>query len=229
MAFNVPWAGPGAVLLQAGGAGLDQADILAELLRLRTETASLNSSGGWDARHAELEWAVQGLRDFASEMRQREERADLRLSQLYARTNQLSHSVKSILDSRIWRTLVKAGGWALRLGELGGGGAAAGNPKPARTIGGNLIKMHCDEPDGNAIERILRHGISGTLRVRGWAISENGISRVELQAGDQPTVETRIGLHRPDLESMYPTFRTQPRVDLPVRSIPFRSRTAVTP
>jgi len=208
LALDPEWAGAGAVWLQAGGADPDQADILAELLRLRSESALRNASAG------ELERAVQDLRKFASEVREREERADLRLAHLYARTNQITHTVKSILDSRIWRTLVTAGGWLLRAGEFGGRLRGRGTPargNPAKTDVDNLIRVHCDEPNAQALDRLLRNGMSGELRIRGWAVSESGISRVELEAGGQPAVEARIGLYRPELEMLYPTFSNADR------------------
>lgn len=209
LSFDAHWAGPGAVLLSAG-ANPDQADILAELLRLRSETAALSVSGagGWDLRHTELERAVQSLREFASEIRAREERVDLRLAQLHARTHQLSHAVKSILESRIWRSLVTAGGWILQARELSSriGRSPNGNRHPPKSAAGSIVKVHCDEPGGAALD-LLRTGISGALRVRGWAVSEREISRVEIQIGQNPPVEARIGLHRPELEDLYPGIR----------------------
>jgi GT2 family glycosyltransferase len=214
----VRWAGAGAVLLRAGTADFDRAAILAELLHLRSRFADVDSpdhsaNAGFAARFAELERALQNIRDLTSEALEREEvfvqRADLRLAQLYARTSQLSHTVQAMAQSRIWQTLVAAGGWVLRVQEVGARLRSRTAPVPrhvANARGGNAVTIHCDEPDGEVLERLLRTGISGALRVRGWAVSEHGVSRVELQLGDQAAVEARVGLHRPDLESSYPTF-----------------------
>ena len=202
LAVDAAWAGADAVLLQSGGADLDQADILAELLRLRSAVTPSETAS--DSRFAELERAVHQLRESTSEIRQREERADLRLAHLYARTNQLAHNLKAIQSSRIWQTLVTAGGWILRAQQIGG--RLRVRSKPAATPAADTpIALHCDEPDAEAVQRILRTGISGPLRVKGWAVAEAGISGVELQVGDQ-TIEARIGLHRPELEMVYPQF-----------------------
>jgi GT2 family glycosyltransferase len=218
LVFDAHWAGAGTVLLRAGTPDFDQAAILAELLQLRSRFPDGNSPNqsvneGLAARYAELERAVQNIRELTLEALEREEaslqRADLRLAQLYARTSQLSHTVQAMAQSRIWQTLVAAGGWALRVQEFGGHLRGRGAPSPRHKEDarrGNAVKIHCDEPDGEVLERLLRTGISGALRVRGWAVSEYGVSRVELQLGDQAAVEARIGLHRPDLESSYPTF-----------------------
>ena len=118
LTIDIPWAGAGAVLLRSGAAEFDEAAILAELLHLRTRfpdgsSANDSSDQGLAAWCAELERAVQSIRELTSESLEREEtflqRADLRFAQLHARTNQLSHTVQTMAQSRIWRALVAAG------------------------------------------------------------------------------------------------------------------------
>jgi GT2 family glycosyltransferase len=218
LTLDVHWAGANAVLLRAGIADFDQAAILAEVLRLRSclangDSPDRSADDRLAARHAELERAVQSIRELTSEAMEREaaflQRADLRMAQVYARTNQLSHTVQTMAQSRIWRTLVVVGGWILRIQEFAGRLRSSPAPAPhdrADADGETAVTLWCDEPDGAALARMFRTGISGALRVRGWAVSRYGIRRVEYQLGDQTAAEARIGLHRPDLESLYPTF-----------------------
>jgi GT2 family glycosyltransferase len=218
LGFDAHWAGPGAVLLKAGAGGFDQASLLAEVLQLRSRFVNGNSrehlaDQGSEARYRELESAVQSIRQLTADAREREEtflqRADSRWAQLFARTNQLNQTVQTLTQSRIWRTLAAAGGLVLSIGELGARlrrRLEPGTSEQRKTRTEEPIRVHCDEPDGEVLERMLRTGISGPLRVRGWAVSPHGIGRVELQVGDQAVAEARIGLNRPDLASLYPKF-----------------------
>ncbi|PWU00632.1 MAG: hypothetical protein C5B51_24770 [Terriglobia bacterium] len=141
------------------------------------------------------------------EAREREsayqEKAELRLAQLHARTNQVSHTLHTLVNSRIWRTLVMAGGVALNLQKLSGRllGRSMVVPSDNGSNGDSQVQVHCDQPRAEVWGQPA--GISGHLRVKGWALSPAGMQRVELLLGDQPPVQARYGLYRPDIKARF--------------------------
>ncbi len=66
------------------------------------------------ARSQELERSIGELRVAVAELREQQieilEQLDGRIAQLRSRTNHLNHLVQGILNSRMWRTLMAAGG-----------------------------------------------------------------------------------------------------------------------
>ncbi|HWB82794.1 MAG TPA: glycosyltransferase family 2 protein [Bryobacteraceae bacterium] len=190
--FDVRWAGHGAALLRPGGTGCDSAAVMAELLSLRARVA--------DSASGDLERSVRQLQTVVAGMQEREDAAreivELRLALLHSRTNQLTHSVQTILRSRIWRSLVAAGGVLLRARQMTGALGAARSAQNAASTDA-MFRVHCDEPAAAA-------SVNGNLLVRGWAVSASGIQSVELQLADQPPVKARYGLYRPDLGKALP-------------------------
>jgi len=205
LAFDAQWAGDGALLLQRREGSCDLIPVLSELLRLRSRTAAADRQAAHLRK--ETESLLAEVRAITLAAREQQEvfirKADLRISQLHARTNQLSHSVNDILRSRIWKTLVTLGGWILSVQRIR---FSSRNPGPTRRHGTDgFIALQCDEPASEAWDRMLQSGISGRLKLKGWAVATSGIARVEVQLGDSQPIAARQGLHRPDVEQLYPS------------------------
>jgi GT2 family glycosyltransferase len=199
------WEQPGAVLLRSGAECFDVASVLAAVLHLRSQLA-LRGPGVAIADQEDTLARISALTAEALE-RQDEflQKADLRVSLLHARVNQLDHTVNLMVNSRIWRTLVALGGMILHLRQTVSRFVRPRvSPSMTSELQGGFIKVHCDEPEGSTLDRILQTGISGKLRVKGWAVAASGIRRVELQLGDAPPVEARIGLQRLDIQKAHP-------------------------
>ena len=174
------------VLLRRGASLTLRGD---ELLRLREEMAELRSS----------------VADLLESTTTANERTDGHIAQLQSKSNQVSHDVQSILNSQIWRTLVKISGWILRFAALFQGAAPAPRPRqpapavPAQARTEAVIRVICDEPRNDD-----KTPVSGKLLFRGWSVASSGIDRVEIEAGGQKPVPARFGLYRPDIPHHFP-------------------------
>ncbi len=156
-------------------------------------------------RQQELEAEVKALRAALLEAREHgdaaAERIEGQLAQLQSRTIRLERLIQSILQSRIWQTLVAAGGCVM---SVQAAIARLANRKTGRVrrtaAGGGIFELECDEPRSRA------SGVySGTVLFRGWALASTPVSRVEIQAGEA-IIEARCGLYRPDILNLYPAL-----------------------
>ena len=159
-------------------------------------------------RIAALEVAVRELRMALAEAKEEQrtslERMAGRLAHGQARVIHLEHLVRQILNSRIWRSLVSAGGVLLRLQGMARGSSNGSLPVLNGAGGEALFQVACDEPPA------VREGgttLTGKVRVKGWALATSGVKRVEVQAGDAPPVEARYGLYRPDIAAEHEGFQ----------------------
>jgi GT2 family glycosyltransferase len=71
--------------------------------------------------------------------------------------------------------------------------AAAASPDPS-------IRLVCDEPN-----LAIRPSVFGTVEVKGWALSADGIERVEVFLGAHPLGTATYGGLRPDVGQAYPS------------------------
>jgi GT2 family glycosyltransferase len=158
---------------------------LAEILRLRKEVATLRS-------------AVADLHEMQTSTA---DRLEGHIGQLRAQAGQAAHEVQNILNSRVWNTLVAAGGWILRANELIHGRTRHSGQWPLRTADKVEPVFHvvCDEPAGGKAT-----AVSGSLLFRGWAVASSGIDRMEIQPSGQDAVQARFGLYRPDIARLHP-------------------------
>jgi GT2 family glycosyltransferase len=152
------------------------------------------------ARIAALEGAVRELQMALAEAKEEQrgalEKMSGRLAHSQARIVHLDHLVRQILSSRIWRSLVSAGGVILRLQGLALGSSNGSLPVLNGAGGEAVFQIACDEPSA------AREGgttLTGKVRVKGWALATSGVKRVEVQAPAGPPVEARYGLYRPDI------------------------------
>jgi O-antigen biosynthesis protein len=174
------------VLLRRGASLTLRGD---ELLRLREDMAELRST----------------VADLLESTATASERIDGHIAQLQSKSNQVSHDVQSMLNSRIWRTLVKISGWVLRLASFFQEAAPASRPRqpapavPAQARTEAVIRVFCDEPRNDD-----KTPVSGKLIFRGWAVASSGIDRVEIEAGGHTPAPARYGLYRPDIPHHFP-------------------------
>jgi GT2 family glycosyltransferase len=147
------------------------------------------------ARQERLEKELAEMRRHLLAALERQEsqvdRLDQRLSHVQARAAVAYQEVRSIMNSRTWRTLVKMGGVALNLGRWF---RSVGR---AHLGGEGLLRLRCEEPASEG-------PFSGVIRISGWAVSSAGIDRVELRLGDANIQPVRFGLYRPDVAKHYP-------------------------
>ncbi len=178
---------------------------------MQPHSDEIHPLAGVIARQRELENEIRGLRAALLETRERAdteiERLEGQVAQLQSRTGRLDYLIQSIIQSRIWRTLVVAGGIALRLqavARAAGRGARSRRPSSTEAV----FELVCDEPGFNAVSG---KGLSGNVSFRGWALASSGIDRVELCAGTALAVQARGGLYRPDVFKMHPALPASER------------------
>lgn len=184
-----------------------------ELAALRTGGTALPQAGSVpDPAYAQLEKSLAELRlqiaDALELQNGMADRFDGRITQLQSRLNRTTHDVQDILHSRIWRSLVAAGGVALRMARLG-------RPVPNRpqslgsangTSGEPFLRVVCDEPKPS------EKALSGTVIFRGWAGATSGITKIEIQPAGHEPVAARGGLYRPDIARDFPDLIDGDRV-----------------
>ena len=150
-------------------------------------------------RQAELEEQVRELQSTVAAALERNrgvlDKMDSRVSQVYAKNQHLQRDMTSILESRIWRSLVAAGGSALRIRNWVKTRNAPALPGPA---GDALPRVFCDEPAGTTAP------LSGRVKVRGWAAAAAGIARVEALLPGRDPIPLRHGFYRPDIARAFP-------------------------
>jgi GT2 family glycosyltransferase len=161
------------------------------------------------AKQEQLERSLQETRRALSEAldRQRDEfdRIDMRLGQVQARASMAFQETRNILNSRIWKALVQGGGLLLRANN-----AVRNVRHLKRGSGKQEFRVVCEEPSDYEPR-------SGTIEIRGWAISSEGIDRVMVNVGDAPPLEARYGIYRPDVARSYPDIPKAERCGFIVR------------
>jgi hypothetical protein len=119
---------------------------------------------------------------------------EARITQQNIQVRELSRQVRSILSSRIWRTLVSVGGVLLSMRGL----LRLRLTRPQSHSSVELIRIHCDSPKGTAYSR------GGKLLVQGWAVAESGIESVQVSIDDARPLQAHCGLVRQDLGAAFP-------------------------
>jgi GT2 family glycosyltransferase len=148
--------------------------------------------------------AIDALREQIRQERVRNETLRTRLNQQQAQIRELQKSTKSILDSRIWKTLVRMGGQLLWLAEQ------------KQTLGSRFRGSRVRTSSGNQSEKVElwrdmpsdRSGaLSGKIRVSGWAAAPSGIAAVQVHIAGRAPVSASLGFPRPDVYERAPTYR----------------------
>lgn len=163
---------------------------------LRRSRVVTNETASAAPEYQELEDRISELRMEIADLREMQdasaERFDGRITQLQSKMNRVAHDVQNILNSRIWQTLVAAGGLVLRIAGMRRGVRRGPAGREA------FLQVICDEP------KISDKAVSGIVTFRGWAGATSGIARVEIQPQGQDAIAARCGLYRPDIAKQFP-------------------------
>jgi GT2 family glycosyltransferase len=148
--------------------------------------------------------AIDALREQIRQERVRNETLRTRLNQQQAQIRELQKSTKSIVDSRIWKTLVRMGGQMLWLAEQKQILSSRFRGSTIRTTGGaqsEKVELWRDMPSDRS------GALSGKIRVSGWAAAPSGIKAVQVRIGERAPVTASLGFPRPDVYGRMPTYR----------------------
>ena len=148
--------------------------------------------------------AIDALREQIRQERVRNETLRTRLNQQQAQIRELQKSTKGILDSRIWKTLVRMGGQLLWLAEQKQTLSSRFRGSGVRTTGGTQsekVELWRDTPSDRS------GALSGKIRVSGWAAAPSGITAVQVRVADRSPVTASLGFPRPDVHARMPTYR----------------------
>jgi GT2 family glycosyltransferase len=120
-----------------------------------------------------------------------------RLSRMEHATAETGQLVKSILASRIWKSLQRGGGWILKLSQMAEVRRLA-VVAPVELSEGKQqhIQIHADGPP--------QEPAAGTIEFRGWAVAPDGIASVEIQVGPEKIIRARYGTLRSDIACLFP-------------------------
>lgn len=156
-----------------------------------------------EKRLVQLEQAIQALSERLSQERARNEFLRHRLNQQEAQIRDLQRTTRSILDSRIWKALVRMGGHLLWLGNQR---QALGT---RLRIGAAPITGATDEPIQlkRELPANLKTPLSGKIRLQGWAIAQSGVREVRVRVDGGEIQRAKIGLPRPDVYDVHPGFK----------------------
>ncbi len=202
-----------------------------EIQQLNSETASLRAKGEESERNSretagEMQTIAAAFSQGFERARAESQRQAVRLRSLESRLEGVSRQTQEILYSRIWRTLCAGSAVLLSIPGLFAQRSPRGNqlsrpdamsPEQSDTPSQNPASvnalqcldelppsdefhlLHCDEPAPD-----VSGPCTGQVPVRGWAIAESGIARVEVQLQDHPPVSAKAGLLRPNVAHHHP-------------------------
>ena len=156
--------------------------------------------------NTELRRVSRQCTDLACALDSATERLAVRQGALESGIASVARQNYEILHSRIWRTLRTLGSLLLGLYALltwrprrkrqaHAYAPAAGNGQATSTESFDLV---CDEPQADP-----ESPRTGRIPVRGWALAESGVERIEVELASARSV-TRTGVVRPDVARSYP-------------------------
>ena len=126
-----------------------------------------------------------------------------RVAQQEAQIRELQNTTRNILQSRIWKALVHAGGALLGIHQRRQLVQRRLQFGMRKTLGLKAtreavhINRESPAPDSPPL--------SGKIKVSGWAVAETGIEKIEVSVGDK-LYPTKSGLRRHDIALQYPTY-----------------------
>ncbi|HYP13813.1 MAG TPA: glycosyltransferase, partial [Bryobacteraceae bacterium] len=152
----------------------------------------------------ELRRAVDALDEMLRQERIRSEAFRHRLNQQEAQIRELQRTTRGILDSRIWKTLVRMGGQLLWFSEQKQSLRTrflVGRSKMAGAASSELVQLCNDGPTTRAGR------LTGKVRVHGWATAPSGIEAVRVQIGNGPMIPATLGYPRSDVQKLFPSHK----------------------
>lgn len=147
----------------------------------------------------ELQRAIDALYEQLRQERVRNDALRHQVNQQDAQLRELQKSIRNILDSRIWKTLVSMGSRILWLNQqkrtfstrlLATRGKLSGSEEP--------VHFFKDTPGDRTAP------LSGRIYVNGWASAPSGISSVSVRVDDMSPVEAKLGFPRADVGNVFP-------------------------
>ena len=159
-----------------------------------------------DRTAAALERLESQVIKYEAEMADVQRRVDNRMRDLEIGLVTNKRAVQAIYDSRIWKTMAGIGGFLLRLtGRAAHHGyrpapapQSQARPPASSETARDVPILVCDYPAANAVEPMR-----DVVEIRGWALAESGIDRVEIRIGNQPPAAATYGVARPDVARNY--------------------------
>ena len=129
------------------------------------------------------------LEAFDEQLRQERVRTETfrnRLNQQEAQIRELQKTTRSILESRIWKTLVRVDRQFARWNS------------PVKDAAAREIIQMCKEHPAD-----WSGPLSGKIRVHGWAVAPSGIMSVNVRVDDREPVAASRGVPRQDVQAMF--------------------------
>jgi GT2 family glycosyltransferase len=169
------------------------AELQAEIAKLREEQANLQRT----------------LEAMSSMVVRRMEKDNLSYRKLASRLGHLELTardtakvLRDLVKSRIWKTLTAAGWLMLRVLPETSEAQSEQTKLLTAAEKQERIQMRCDSFSVDSIDPV-----AGKIEITGWAISAEGIDRVEIRIENFPPLRVRFGLPRPDIEGLFPNSR----------------------
>jgi O-antigen biosynthesis protein len=228
--FDASFAAPHAILFrrQPTAPPPEIATVFTQLIaqRIRAHEASLRIAeleknaaaveAKAQAAERELQVSAQTNAELGAELRQLrafQSQSNLALAHLREEVERSHRRINQIYDSRIWRTLVRAGGLVERV--LGRKAVAPARfttrkqPEDAPTdtcrahesFPGDLMHLEIDTPRSGSLVPA-----GPVLTVDGWAIAESGLDRIDIWIDNDGPHEATCGLMREDIRHKYPSI-----------------------
>jgi GT2 family glycosyltransferase len=131
-------------------------------------------------------------------------RSDLhrRVVTLEQSTKHTQSVINLILDSRIWKTLQAGGDLLLHAMRFTPGGRKlrrSATKHVAANDKNQEIQLVCD-----SLPMEPKDPMSGSIEIRGWALSADGIAGVDISIDNGPLITATYGSSRPDLGVIFP-------------------------
>jgi GT2 family glycosyltransferase len=168
--------------------------------RLEAEMSKLREE------HAGMQRTLDAM---SSMLVRRLEKDTLVQRKLAARLGHLEHTLKDnakvlkdVVKSRIWKSLMVAGGLMLRAVPARPSKKSHGLAILSEMERLEHIQMRCDSIDAESI-----NPFAGKIELTGWAIAADGVERVEMTVGNYPPLRVRYGGVRSDIEALFPQIK----------------------
>ncbi len=171
-----------------------------------------------DERLQKLEAEIARLREEQSDMQQtldsirgilirRQEdsgvrKLNTRLDRVERTATDTAVLLKSMVNSRIWKTFQSIGALALGAQRLVGGGKEAPKLKLLKDEKNQHIQMRCD-----TLPQEADRPVSGKIEIGGWCVAPEGIEEIRIQLGSEVLSKVEYPLARHDIETYFPGFK----------------------
>ncbi|MBV9670992.1 MAG: glycosyltransferase, partial [Acidobacteriales bacterium] len=140
---------------------------------------------------SELKASHEQMAKFLQMLEKHQERLNLHESSI----TRVDRTLMEILSGRTWRTLRASGELIKRLVPS----RVGVNSSASTALTSKRSYLFCDEPKAND-----RRPRSGTIKIRGWCLSEGGVDGVQVDIPGLPSLEAAPSVPRPDVRKAHP-------------------------